>query len=101
MTPSQSDNLVLAFYGIDANVLATGDDQVDGGTGWTTEFIRETTGGGANTNITCGVSFKTVGAVASLDSSQALSIAENYHSVQIAFLPEPTGFPHSQGIIIG
>lgn len=100
-TPTTNDTLVLAFYGIDADRIT--DDQADGGTGWTTEFIRETVGGAAAQNITCGVSHKSIGtATASLDSSQILDVADNHHTVQVVFKsPEVTGFIHSHGYIIG
>ena len=100
MVTDTADTLVLAFYGIDANEIT--DDQADGGTGWTTEYIRETVGGGAAANITNGVSFKVVSnAEASLNATQALDTADNWHTIQVSFRPGVVSVPHSQGIIIG
>ena len=73
------DVLALALHAVDRERITNG--QSDGGTGWTTEDIIES--GGAN-GAACGVSRKTIGTKgATLDSTQALSTADEWATRQI------------------
>lgn len=93
------DILALALHAIDRNRITDG--QADGGTGWTTEDIIEA---GGNGGAACGVSRKTIGSKgATLDSTQALSAADEWATRQIGIrsIAPVAGVPRSQVIIIG
>lgn len=98
-TTDSADTLALAFHTIDRDRITNG--QADGGTGWTTEEIRESGGAGGAAG---GMSIKgIVSAGVTLNSTQALSTADEWVTRQIGIRsiepPAAVGFSH--GSIIG